>query len=81
MLLKNKKKENTEKPENVKNNFFTKIPNLNKLRIIVGSMFGLSTLGLILIFANLWFIGGFLAIISYILLIVLTAKLFLAKSL
>ena len=81
MLLKNKKKENTEKPETVKNNFFTKILNINTLRIIVGSIFGLSTLGIILIFTNLWFIGGLVALISYILLIVLTAKLFLAKSL
>ena len=80
MLLKNKKKENSEKPENVKNNFFTKIPNLNNLRIIVGSIFGLSTLGIILIFANLWSISGLLALISYLLLIILMANLFLAKN-
>ena len=81
MLLKNKNKENTEKPKKEKNNNFAKIPNLSRIRLYVGLIFGLSTLGLILIFINLWFIGGFLAIISYILLIVLTAKLFLAKSL
>ena len=36
---------------------------------------------LLLIVTNLWLVAGFLAIISYVLLIVLTAKLFLAKSL
>ena len=70
MVLKNKKKENTEK----------KLPGLNTLKIIVGSMLGLSTLAIILIFTDFWFIGGFFAIISYILLIVLSGKILLAKN-
>ncbi len=80
MLLKNKKKENTEKPKEKKDSNLTKIPNLSRIRIYVGLIFGLSTLALILIFINLWFIAGFSALISYVILIVLTVKLFLGKT-
>jgi hypothetical protein len=81
MLLKKKKKEKTEKPKKIKNNSFSKMPTLNKLRIMVGSIFGLSTLSLVLILAGVWLAGAVLALISYLLVLVLTAKLFLVKKL
>ena len=80
MLLK-KKKEDKEKPVKIKNSYFSRMSALSKLRLIVGLVFGLSTLGLILMFTNYWTAGGFLALVSYILVLFLMIKLLLAKSL
>jgi uncharacterized membrane protein len=80
MLLKNKKKENTEKPKEKKDSNLTKIPSLNTFKIIVSSMLGLSTLGIILVFVDLWMVTGVLVLLSYVLLIVLAIKLFIGKS-
>ncbi|HEY0089048.1 MAG TPA: hypothetical protein VGB37_09395 [Candidatus Lokiarchaeia archaeon] len=86
MLLKNKKTESekTEKPvkvEKVKDNGFNKMPVLSKLRLIVGLIFVLSTISAVIALAGQWFDGGLLVLISYIMLIALTVKLFLVKKL
>lgn len=77
MLFKKNKKENKEK---TKDNSLAKISGINIIKIIVGSMLGLSTLGIILMFTDLWMVTGVLALLSYVLLIVLVIKLFLAKK-
>lgn len=83
MLLNNKKKEKakTEKPKKVKDSSFAKTPVLQKLRLIVGSIFAFSTLSFILVMANVWIAGGFFVLISYLLVIVLVVKLFTIKQL
>ena len=77
MLINIKKK---EKEKTVRNNSFAKIDALKKLRLIVGSIFALSTLSIILVFANLWALGAFLILISYVLVLALMVKLFCVKK-
>lgn len=78
MLINIKKK---EKEKTVRNNSFAKMDALIKFRLIVGSIFVLNTLSIILVFANLWAIGGFLISISYVLVFALMVKLLLTKKL
>jgi len=80
LAIKKKNEDKKSKPEK-KNSYLDKIPGLTKLRIIVGLIFGLSTLSLVLILVNSWALGGFLVIISYILVIILTIKVFFMKNL
>ena len=81
MLINIKKKEKKEIPKKVRNNGFAKMDALTKLRLIVGSIFALSTLSIILVFANLWTLGAFLISISYVLVFALMVKLLLTKKL
>ena len=58
-----------------------KMNGLQKLRLIVTSIFVISTLGMVLIVPNINVGAGVvLLILSYLLLIVLTIKLYLVKS-
>ena len=77
----NKEKEQKVKPKKVSNSAFAKMPVLSKLRLIVGSIFALSTLAIITTFAGVWLLGGFLILLSYLLVLVLMFKLFTTKKL
>jgi hypothetical protein len=59
---------------------FENFDSLMKLRIIVGLIFTFSTLSIILVFFNM-LITGLLIIITYILILTLTIKLFIIKKL
>jgi hypothetical protein len=60
---------------------FSNYNSLNKLRIIVGVIFLLMTLSIILVLFTASWIPIILVLISYILILVLTIKLFLIKKL
>jgi len=52
-----------------------------KLRLALVSIFILSTIGFVLVVYNLWSIGAFLVLLSYIIVLVLLIKLLLIKHL
>ncbi|MCK4366305.1 MAG: hypothetical protein KAW45_09650, partial [Thermoplasmatales archaeon] len=58
-----------------------KMDTLMKLRLIVGSIFALSTLSIILVFITDFWLPGILILFSYIMLCVLTIKLFIIRKL
>jgi hypothetical protein len=58
-----------------------KLDALMKLRLIVGLIFTLSTLSIILVFITDFWLPGILILFSYILVIILTIKLFTIKKL
>jgi hypothetical protein len=60
---------------------FSSLNALSKLRLIVGLIFLLMTFSIILVFLTASWIPIVLVIISYILILVLTIKLFLVKKL
>ena len=62
-------------------NSFANLNTLNKLRLFVTSIFLLSTLSILLIFANNWVISAILILISYLMVFVLMIKLLLIKKL
>ena len=71
-----KKEEKNKKP-----NSFTRLDLLTKLRVVIYSVFVLSTIAIILLIVNSWAIGASLAIISYLMVLVLTIKLLIIKKL
>jgi len=77
MFAKNIKKEE----KNKKSNSFTRLDLLTKLRVVIYSVFVLSTIAIILLIVNSWAIGASLAIISYLMVLVLTIKLLIIKKL
>ena len=58
-----------------------KMDTLMKLRLIVGSIFALSTLSIILVFITDFWLPVILILFSYIMLCVLTIKLFIIRKL
>ena len=62
-------------------NSFSKLDFIIKLRIVIFSVLGLSTLGFLLIIVNLWFAAAVLILISYFMIIVLAIKLLIVKKL
>lgn len=60
---------------------FTQSTALMKLRLALFSIFVLSTIGFVLVVYNLWSIGAFLVLLSYIIVLVLLIKLLLIKHL
>jgi len=58
-----------------------KLDALTKLRLIVGLIFTLSTLSIILVFITDFWLPGILILVSYIMLCVLTIKLFIIRML
>ena len=58
-----------------------KLDALTKLRIIVGLIFTIATLSIILVFITDFWLPGILILFSYILVIILTIKLFTIKKL
>ena len=77
MFAKNIKKEE----KNKKSNSFTRLDLLTKLRVVIYSVFVLSTLAIVLLVVNSWAFGASLAIISYLMVLVLTIKLLIIKKL
>ena len=77
MFAKNIKKEEKNKISNS----FTRLDLLTKLRVVIYSVFVLSTIAIILLIVNSWAIGASLAIISYLMVLVLTIKLLIIKKL
>ena len=77
MLAKKGKKQ--EMPKSLTS--FRNLDLLMKLRIVIFSMFGLSTLGLVIIFAGNWAVAAFLILLAYLMLIILSVKLLLVKKL
>ena len=60
---------------------FSNLNTLMKLRLIVTVIFLLSTLSILLIFANNWVISAILILISYLMVFVLMIKLLVIKKL
>ncbi len=58
-----------------------KLDTLNKLRLVVVSIFALSTLSIILVFVTDFWVSATLILISYILVFVLMVKLLIIKKL
>ncbi len=58
-----------------------KLDTLNKLRLVVVSIFALSTLSIILVFVTDFWVSAALILISYILVFVLMVKLLIIKKL
>ena len=83
MEKKKQKKSIIKEKENKKIDLFSikKLDALMKLRLIVGLIFTLSTLSIILVFITDFWLPGILILFSYILVIILTIKLFTIKKL
>jgi len=81
--MEKKKKSIIKEKENKKIDLLSinKLDTLMKLRLIVGLIFTLSTLSIILVFITDFWLPGILILFSYILLLVLTIKLFIIKKL
>ena len=72
-----------KKKEIIKLDFLSigKLDTLMKLRLLVGLIFTLSTLSIILVFITDFWLPGILILVSYIMLCVLTIKLFIIRML
>ena len=70
-----------KKERKISSNILGNLSSFNKLRIIVGSILTLSTLSIALILFNNFAIGAALALLGYVILIILTIKLLLLKTL
>lgn len=73
----------SEKKErkNMMDNIFGKLDALYKLRLVVASIFVLSTLSIILVFVTDFWVSVALIVISYVLVLVLMVKLLIIKKL
>ena len=81
--MEKKKKSIIKEKENKKIDLFSinKLDALMKLRLIVGLIFILSTLSIVLVFITDFWLPVILILFSYIMLCVLTIKLFIIKKL
>jgi hypothetical protein len=61
--------------------YINRLNALTKLRIIVGIIFTLATLSIILVFVISFWITAIMILLSYLLILVLTIKLFRIKKL
>jgi len=77
MFAKNEKNES----KTMQPNSFSKLDLISKLRVVIFSVLGLSTLGFLLIFVNVWALAAFFILISYVMIIVLAIKLLIVKKL
>ena len=74
--MEKKKEKKSQEPMSIR-----KMDTLTKLRLIVGSIFALSTLSIILVFITDFVVSVVFILISYIMVFVLMIKLFTIKEL
>ena len=81
MVKEKEEKKVTKKIKVMEMNSLTNMDTLTKLRLVVISIFALSTLGMILLLIGGWVIAAVLILISYIMIFGLMVKLLIIKKL